>query len=75
MRAVEGSIPIAPLFDFAAAFPSLAHAFVFSVAERIGMPGGMIEFIKAIYFFNCTFGDIAGVTVFLFMFGSGVLQG
>ena len=37
------------MFDFSAAFPSLDHDYMFSVLEDIGIPSGLIRFIKSLY--------------------------
>ena len=37
------------LFDFAAAFPSISHEFMFEVLESVGVPRKLLNLIKAMY--------------------------
>ena len=45
-------LPLLLLFDFAAAFPSLAHAFIFVILEALEVPRGMLLFFRALYSSN-----------------------
>ncbi len=68
-------IPILPLFDFMAAFPSVIHEWIFLCLRHRGFPIGFINFILAIYHQASAFAFINGRLQFLFPFLSGVLQG
>ena len=37
------------MFDFTAAFPSLDHEYLFQVLADIGIPQGLMRFIRALY--------------------------
>ena len=41
-----GMMPLIMLFDFAAAFPIVAHAWLFAVLKGIGIPRGFLNVIK-----------------------------
>jgi len=69
------AIPILVLFDFAAAFPSVAHAWIFTVLRGIKLWGGYISGIKGLYTSNKAYGYSGGFVVFLFWIVAGVLQG
>jgi endonuclease/exonuclease/phosphatase family metal-dependent hydrolase len=66
---------ILAFWDFAAAFPSVFHKFIFAVLEARGFPLGFIDFIKSLYFFNAAYYSDGGSFIFLFWIFSGVLQG
>ena len=40
------------LFDFEAAFPSLAHSYLWEALNALGLPGPLINAIKCFYFNN-----------------------
>ena len=44
-----GKVPAIVLLDFAAAFPSVAHAWMFAVINAIGMPIGFRNAIGKMY--------------------------
>jgi hypothetical protein len=67
--------PVIALFDYAAAFPSVIHAWIMLVLEGIGAPQVFIALIKGFYFWCRTATSIAGQVHFLFLILSGVLQG
>ena len=68
-------LPILMFFDFAAAFPSVLHRWLFKVIEKQGMPEGMRNVVKALYS-NCkAFMRTPSGLHFLFVILSGVLQG
>jgi hypothetical protein len=69
------AIPILVLFDFAAAFPSVAHAWMFLVLRGIKLWGGYITGIEGLYTGNKAYGCSGGFVVFLFWILAGVLQG
>jgi len=66
---------ILAFWDFAAAFPSVFHKFIFAVLEARGFPLGFVDFIKSLYFFNAAYYSDGGCFIFLFWIFSGVLQG
>ncbi len=68
-------IPILPLFDFCAAFPSVIHQWIFCCLRHRGFPRGLINFVLAIYHNAAAYTFDGGVLSWLFDFGSGVLQG
>ena len=46
-RDILNSLPITVLFDYAMAFPSVCHAWVFFMLDFLGMPIGLIDAVKA----------------------------
>ena len=71
----SGCCPILAFWDFAAAFPSVAHAWLFLVLEARGVPDGFLAVIVAMYDMVCAFAVADGCTTFLFWILTGVLQG
>jgi len=63
------------LFDFATAFPSIVHEWIFLVLEARGLPKGLIDFFQCVYFLNCALTSIGNSDTFLLWYFSGVLQG
>ncbi len=68
-------LPILALFDFAAAFPSIIHGWIFCCLRHRGFPPGFICFIEAIYHKAHACAFVGGHTKILFYFLAGVLQG
>ena len=68
-------ISILAFFDFAAAFPSLFHKWIFLVLRKRGLPGWYCNLISAIYWLASAYGFASGSKVFLFWYLAGVLQG
>jgi hypothetical protein len=68
-------IPLLAFYDFAAAFPSVAHAWIFLVLEARKFPDWFVNSMRGIYHKAAAFADCGGDLVFLFEFLSGVLQG
>ena len=66
--------PFLAFFDFCAAFPSIAHTFIFIVLEAVGLPQGLINFFKTLYTNNRCYSTFNGQTVFLYIL-SGIIQG
>ena len=66
---------ILAFFDFAAAFPSVMHQWIFLVLKNRKFPDGFINFIETLYVMNCALGSSGCHTVFLYWYFSGVLQG
>ena len=69
------SMPLLLLFDFAAAFPSVAHAWIFNVLLLINMPEGLYDLICALYKCNMAYMCTPAGNKFIFMILWGVLQG
>ena len=63
------------LTDFAAAFPSLAHAFVRANLDFHLLPEGMRKYFVELYRVNVAFGNTAKGRVRLFLIEAGILQG
>jgi len=66
---------ILAFFDFAAAFPSVFHQWIFLVLEYRGFPSGFIDFIRSLYFLNAVYYCSGDSNTFLYWIASGVLQG
>ena len=62
-------------FDFATAFPSVFHEWIFLVMKARKLPDGLIEFFQCIYFLNAALGSNGVNDIFLLWYLSGVLQG
>jgi len=67
--------PLLCFYDFAAAFPSVLHAWIGFVFEKMAAPEGLRKLIFVIYFMHITYGSFGGTLVILFQICSGVLQG
>ena len=68
--------PVLALFDFGSAFPSLIHAWMFTVLEAVGLPQGAFNVVVAVYHFVSAIGRVAGSSSrFLFYILSGIIQG
>ena len=74
-KGMVNSLPFLLLWDFASAFPSVAHAWLFSVLDAIKLWRGFVTGIRNLYSGNKAYGQSGGVMVFMFMIVSGVLQG
>jgi hypothetical protein len=72
---VLNTLPVLLLFDFAAAFPSVKHAWMFYLLETIRMPLGLKNAVKKLYEANQGYMDCEGEDYWLFEVMSGVLQG
>ena len=72
---IIGKLPLLLLFDFAAAFPSVRHAWLVFIIMQIGMPRGLQKAIKRMYADNEAFYECGGDIYWLFCVVSGVLQG
>ena len=68
-------IPAIDLSDYAAAFSSVAHAFLFICLSMVELPSGFVNFLEALYSDNKVFVNIDGVIICLFNVYCGVLQG
>ena len=69
------NIPIMPLYDFCAAFPSVAHEFIFIILTALKIPQGLYLFLKSIYENIRCVGCFDGVNIFLYLIESGIIQG
>ena len=63
------------LFDFAAAFPSIARCFIWIALEAIGLPKCVSEAIMALYKNNCHFIRTSSGLKYVFTALAGVRQG
>jgi len=68
-------LPLTVLFDFASAFPSVAHAWLFAVLEAIRLWPAFLRAIRNLYKGNLAYGRLSGLLRFLFPILAGVLQG
>ena len=68
-------MPIMAFYDFAAAFPSLFHEWIFLVLRAVGCPLGIINVVEGIYHENHAYIQSEGTLTFLFHILSGALQG
>ena len=64
-----------PLYDFCAAFPSIAHDFMFIIFTALGLLEGLLAFLKALSTNNRGFGRFDGLTVCFYDILSGIIQG
>ena len=69
------NLPIMPLYDFCAAFPSVAHEFIFIVLTALKIPQGLFLFLKSLYENIRCVGCFDGVSIFLYLIQSGIIQG
>ena len=65
----------AVFFDFANAFPSIAHVWIFAVLERLGVPDRVIRFVRALYHDCRALLCFAGAVVGCLQIESGIKQG
>jgi len=70
-----GLLPILLLFDFAAAFPSVSHAWLRAVLVSLEFPDGLLKAFDALYECNEAYWGTGGREYWLFRVISGVLQG
>ena len=75
MSEPKENIPALCFFDFATAFPSVIHEWLFKVFQRLRAPDGLYNLLNAVYTINITFVCVGGRLVILFVIESGVLQG
>ena len=68
-------IPILAFWDYAAAFPSVAHAWLFRALASAGAPDGLLSLVRGMYNFNCGYFCCDGKVFLLFCITGGVLQG
>ena len=67
--------PVLAFYDFAAAFPSVAHKWILAVLRARSFPTWFIAFVECLYFRNTAYTPHNGTLLFCFIFQSGVLQG
>ena len=63
------------LTDFAAAYPSVNHSWIFSVLENTGLSGSLCRFLRSIYKDSITHVEFAGAERGQFLMARGVRQG
>ena len=63
------------LTDFAAAYPSVNHSWIFSVIENTGFPALPCRFLRSIYRDSITHVEFAGAERGQFLMARGVRQG
>ena len=63
------------LTDFAAAYPSVNHSWIFSVLENTGLPGFLCRFLRSIYRDSITHVEFAGAQRGQFRMARRVRQG
>ena len=63
------------LTDFAAAYPSVNHSWIFSVLEHTGLPDFFCRFLRSIYRDSITHVEFAGAERGQFLMARGVRQG
>ena len=74
-KRIQPGVPCIALLDFAAAFPSVAHIWIWSAIEALQLPGGFVELLKGVYFDNVAFTRDGAGLVELYAILSGILQG
>jgi hypothetical protein len=71
----KDKLPILAFWDGIAAFPSVAHAWLWTVLKCSGFPLGFINLIRGIYCMNGSWAVGSDGFEFLFWIWAGVLQG
>jgi len=74
-RDLLNHMPLLLLFDYAAAFPSVSHAWIRLVLQFIRFPSGLFSVVCGLYHKNQAFLGTPDGIVFMFLVLSGVLQG
>ena len=67
-------LPLTVLFDFAAAFPSVAHAWL-SILIAINVPTGILNAFNVLYSGHEGYGKVGGILKWIFSVKCGILQG
>ena len=75
MENIFSNEAILAFFDFAEAFPSLAHKWIVLVFTFLGFPSGFLQFLEALLYFNVAYFRGGGRVTFLYIFFSGIIQG
>lgn len=75
LASLQGEDPGAVFFDFAAAFPSIAHEFMKEVLEHIGLPLPVRNLVAALYFGHGCKLAVAGGLFAGFAISAGIRQG
>ena len=68
-------MPIIAAFDFAAAFPSVIHRWIWAVLMHRRIPQHFLNIFKALYHMAAASFSHSGITYIIILFLSGVLQG
>ena len=74
-KSVAPGLPCIALFDFAAAFPSIAHVWIWAAIGALGLPGGLVDLLKAVYHANVAYTRDGQDLIELYEILSGILQG
>ena len=75
LAAHPSQVPVLVLFDFAAAFPSVAHSYLFLTLTAMHFPIGYINHVKNLYSNNHAYYKQDGNSTFIFIIVTGILQG
>ena len=67
--------PVAVMWDFAAAFPSLIHLWIMMVIAKMRLPPGLQNLIKRLYDGNKVLRMVNGQWLFAYWILCGILQG
>eukprot|EP00959_Pyramimonas_sp_CCMP1952_P059811 1249322-Pyramimonas_sp.AAC.1 len=67
--------PVFASFDVSAAFPSLGRVWLFPAPEHFGVPAGLMNLFRALYYAPNSYIKIDGVRHTTFAIKSGVAQG
>ena len=62
MSATKEHLPALAFWDFAAAFPSVIHEFLFLAIAFFGLPEGFCNLIEGIYYINLAYIDMSGLS-------------
>ena len=68
-------LPLTVLFDYAAAFPSVAHKWLRSILRKIKIPKGWLNAFNSLYTGSEAYTNVGGLLRWLFSVKCGVLQG
>ena len=72
---IAATLPLLVLYDFASAFPSVAHAWLFCVLRAIRLWPGFYTAIHRLYQDNHTYASDGGFLIYMFPILCGILQG
>lgn len=75
IEATDFTMPSMVLLDILAAFPHLAHAWLWFVLEVARVNSAIVSFVKGVYLLAHSVADRTSLSPLLFFFFSGVLQG
>ena len=72
---LPSDMPVLAFFDFAAAFPSVFHRWIFCFLRICDFPDGFVELVEGMYHMNATYVLFRSSKSFLCWVLAGVLQG